>query len=132
MIPPIFETLQASATVRSLLGARPRVFKHGEAPQAPPPRAGQTQADVRPYATWLLISGVPENTLSEAPGIDRDSIQIDVYSKTEAECEAVATAIRDQLETVTHMTALRMPPRDPETKLFRLSMDFDYWLERPA
>jgi hypothetical protein len=120
MLPPIFTTLQASATVRSLLGARPRVYRFGEAPQN----------DSKPYAVWQIVSGVPENTLSETPSIDRDSIQIDVYSKTDAEIEDIAIAIRDQMETVTHMTAFRTPPREADTRLYRISMDFDYWLPR--
>lgn len=119
MIPPIFTTLQASAAVRALLGARPRVYRHGEAPQ------GVTV----PYAVWV-VTGTPENTLSESPSIDRNSVQIDVYAGTDAQCIEVAEAIRDQMETVTHMTAFRNPPRDPETRLYRMSMDFDFWLPR--
>lgn len=120
MFPPIYTTLQASATVRSLLGAKPRVFRMGEAPQ-------NVQT---PYAVWQLVSGVPENQLSGTPTHDRDTVQIDVYSKTDAECEAAAIAIRDQMETVTHMTAARSLPRDQETRNFRASMDFDFWLAR--
>lgn len=120
MIPPVFTTLQASATVRGLLGARPRVYRMGEAPQG----------DTKPYAVWLIVSGVPENTLSELPTIDRNSIQIDVYAKSDAECSEVATAVRDQMETVTHMTAFRVLPREDETRLYRISMDFDYFLPR--
>ncbi len=120
MIPPVFTTLQASPTVRSLLGARPRVFRQGEAPQG----------EQRPYATWLVISGVPELSLSETPAIDRNGIQIDVYAKADAEVEEVAKAVRDQMETVTCMTAWRTLPRDTETRLFRISLDFDFWLPR--
>lgn len=122
MFPPVYTTLQASATVRNLLGARPRLSRMGEAPQA----------GDKPYATWLIVSGVPENTLSETPVIDRDTVQIDVFAKDDAECEAVAKAIRDQMETVTHMTAWRVLPREEVTRLFRISLDFDYWLPRDA
>jgi len=132
MFPPIFTTLQASATVRSIFGARPRVYRQGEAPQLPPPKAGQSQADVKPYATWLLVSGIPENQLSGTPGHDRAGVQIDVYARDDAECVQAAQAIRDQMETVTHMTALRGLPRDADTRLYRISMDFDYWLPREA
>jgi hypothetical protein len=120
MLPPIYTTLQASATVRSLLGARPRVYRFGEAPQD----------KAKPYVVWQVISGLPENTLGELPSIDRDSIQVDVYAKEDAECEEVARAVRDRMEEVTYMTAFRSPPREPETRLFRISMDFDYWLPR--
>jgi hypothetical protein len=122
MLPPVYTTLQASATVRGLLGARPRVYRMGEAPQ---------EGD-KPYATWLVISGVPENTLSETPAVDRNSIQIDVWAKGDAECEAIATAVRDQMETVTHMTAWRVHPREETTRLYRIGMDFDFWLPRDS
>jgi hypothetical protein len=122
MLPNIFTTLQASAAVRALLGARPRIFRMGEAPQD----------SEKPYATWLLISGVPELTLSETPAIDRDSIQLDVWSRTETECEEIAIAIRDRMEQVTHMTAFRVHAREAETRLYRIGMDFDYFLPREA
>jgi hypothetical protein len=79
---------------------------------------------------WLLVSGVPENTLSETPSIERDTVQLDIYTAGEAECKAVALACRDQLEIVTHMTAWRSSGRDEETRRYRISMDFDWWLPR--
>lgn len=132
MFPPIYTLLQASAEVRSIFGARPRIFRHGEAPQAPPPKAGGNVPEVKPYATWLLVSGVPENQLSGTPGHDRAGVQIDVWTRGDAECEAAARAIRDQMETQTHMTALRGLARDRDTRLYRISMDFDYWLARES
>ena len=132
MFPPIFTTLQDSARVRDIFGARPRVFRHGEAPQLPPPKAGGTVPEVKPYATWLLVSVAPENQLSGTPGHDRDGVQIDVWARGDAECVTAAEAIRDQMETVTHMTALRGLARDKETRLYRISMDFDYWLARES
>lgn len=132
MFPPIFTTLQASATVRAIFGARPRVYRHGEAPQLPAPKAGGASPEVKPYATWLLVSGVPENNLSSTPSHDRDGVQIDVYARGDQECVDAAKAIRDQMETATHMTALRGLTRDVDTRLYRISMDFDFWLPREA
>lgn len=132
MFPPIFTTLQASSTVRSIFGARPRVYRHGEAPQLPAPKAGGNVPEVKPYATWLLSSSIPENQLSGTPGHDRAGVQIDVWATGDAECVAAAQAVRDQMETVTHMTASRGLSRDRETRLYRISMDFDYWLARES
>jgi hypothetical protein len=122
MLPPVFTTLQASADVRAVLGARPRVYRFGEVPEN----------ETRPYGVWQVISGVPENTLSESPAVDRATVQLDIYATTDAEAVAVATACRDQLETVTHMTAFRNHPRDGATRLFRIGMDFDFWLARES
>lgn len=120
MFPPILTILQASATVRSLLGNTPRVFKHGQAPQS----------GDRPYGTWQVIVGVPENSLGETPSIDNCTVQIDLFAATQALVEECAGAVRDAMETTSHMTAWRNPPREETTKLFRVSMDFDYWLPR--
>lgn len=122
MLPPIYRTLQADADVRAILGDRPRVYRMGEAPQ---------KAAV-PYAVWQVVAGTPENTLSETPSHDRAGVQIDVYSATDAGCADAAAAIRDRMEQVSHMTAYRTLPRDLETKNFRISMDFDFWLAREA
>jgi hypothetical protein len=121
MLPPVFTTLQASQAVRDIFGARPRLYGSGEAPQN----------EQRPYMTWLSF-GTPENTLSETPTIDRDTVQIDVYVVSEVDLQPAAKAVRDQMETVTHMTAFRSKPRDPLTRLYSLSMDFDYWVPREA
>lgn len=122
MLPPIYTTLQASSIIRGIFGARPRIYRMGEAPAK--------TSD--PYAVWQLVSGVPENQLSGTPGHDRDTVQIDIYSTTDSGCEQAAIAVRDQMETVTHMTAYRTLPRDTETRNFRISMDFDYWYAREA
>lgn len=123
MFPPLYTTLQASPEVRALLGARPRFWQFGEAPALDP----QSRATQTPYATWLLVAGAPFNTLSEAPDRDRQTVQIDVWATTEADAVAAAKAVRAQLETVTHCLGFRTLPRDAETRLFRVSLDFD-WL----
>lgn len=120
MFPPIYTLLQASVAVRNLLGARPRIYRD-EAPQDPE----------RPYGVWLVVSGVPENTLSETPGHERVTVQLDLYAATQEVSAAVAQAVRAQLETATHITAWRSD-RDAETRAYRVSFDFDYWLARES
>ncbi len=123
MFPPLYTTLQASPEVRALLGARPRFWQFGEAPALDP----QSRATQTPYATWLLVAGAPFNTLSEAPDRDRQTVQIDVWGPVEKDVQEAAKAVRAQLETVTHCLGFRTLPRDAETRLFRVSLDFD-WL----
>lgn len=122
MFPPVLTILQADATVRSLLGNTPRVFKHGQAPQD----------GARPYGTWLVVAGLPENSLGETPTIDRCTVQIDLYASTQSMVEECAIAVRDAMEPSAHMTAWRNPPREETTKMFRVSIDFDYWNPRPS
>jgi hypothetical protein len=119
MLPPILVWLQGSSLVRDILGARPRVYRMGEAPQ------NQT----KPYATFL-ITGLPENSLSETPSIDRCSVQLDLYHVDDAATEALAIAVRDRMELAAHMTQWRVVGRDNATRLFRISLDFDWWLSR--
>lgn len=118
MLPPIFTTLRASNTVVTLVSSR--IYRHGSAPQDV----------VTPYVTWSVIAGVPENTLSELPSIDRLPVQIDCWHPTDAGIEELAKAVRDAIEPHAHMTGIPLDGRDPETKLYRIGMQFDWWEPR--
>jgi hypothetical protein len=120
MLPPIFQTLKAAGTVTSLIGNPPRAYRHGAAPQ-----------DVlKPYVTWFVVGGVPENTMSELPQIDRLPVQVDCWSTSDSGVEALAVAVRNALEPNAHMTSIILDEQEPETKLYRISMQFDWWLSR--
>jgi hypothetical protein len=122
MLPPIFQTLKASETVKAIVGTNPpRIYRHGNAPQD----------TTRPYITWQLVSGVPENTLSELPGIDRATVQVDCWHPNDSGVETLAEAVRDAIEPFAHMTIVPIDLRDVETKLFRVMLQFDWFLDRP-
>lgn len=121
MMPPLFHLLQASSPVKALLGANPlRVFPWGEAPEG----------TEYPYATYGVPSGTPENTLDSVPTVDRLLTQVDVWAKTGASCLDAAAAIRDEIEPKAHLISLGNLERDPETKSYRLRMDFDFFTFR--
>lgn len=120
MLPPIYDHLKTSE-MAALVGSDPaRVYRHGRAPQ-------DTSAA---YVTWQVVAGVPENTLSDLPGHDRLTIQLDCFSQSDAGVEALARAVRDALEPHAHMTGVPVNEREAATKLFRISLQFDYWLAR--
>lgn len=120
MLPPIYSLLDTSE-LQALLGNNPlRVYRHGRAPQ-------DTSVD---YVTWQVVAGVPENTLSDLPGHDRLSIQLDCFSTTDRGVETLARAVRDAMEPHAHMTGIPVNERETATKLFRISLQFDYWLAR--
>lgn len=121
MFPPVFATLKASQAVKDIVGTNPpRIFRHSDAPQ-----------DVtRPYVTWFIVSDVPENNLSDPPSGDRVTVQIDCWHPEDKGVELLATAVRDAMELVCHMTAVIVNYRDPETKLFRVGAQFDMWVFR--
>lgn len=118
MLPPVFQTLKASAAVKDIVGTNPpRIYRHGAAPQ---------NTD-KPYITWQLISGVPENNLSDLPPVDRQSVQVDCWHQTDSGIETLADAVRDAIEPVAHMTAAITDLREPETRIFRISLAFDFF-----
>lgn len=122
MLPPIYTWLKASTAVKALIGNAPRAYRHGDAPQD----------TTQPYVTWQLFSGVPENTLSELPKTDRIGVQVDCWHTTDAGVEQLAAAVRDAIEPYAHMTGIPVNNREPETKLYRIAMQFDVWLNRTA
>jgi hypothetical protein len=118
MLPPVFQTLKASAAVKAIVGTNPpRIYRHGTAPQ---------NGD-KPYITWQLVSGVPENNLSDPPPVDRQSVQVDCWHQTDAGIEVLADAVRDAIEPVAHMTSAFNDSRETETKLFRIGLNFDFF-----
>lgn len=120
MLAPVFVTLKASQDVKNIVGTNPpRIWPHGEAPQD-----GE-----KPYITWQEII-VPENTLSETPTMDRASVQIDCWHQTSAGITLLARAVRDAIEPVAHMTVAPIDQREPETRLYRRTMQFDFFMPR--
>lgn len=121
MNPNIFNIIKADPTLASLLGVKPtRFYPYEDAPD---------QVE-RPYCTYGIITAVPSNVLDQVPDIDRMPTQIDVWASTSASASAVATRVRDVLEPVGHMTGMTAATRDPETKLFNVRLEFDFWVNR--
>lgn len=122
MIPPVFPTAFASAAVKAALGTSPcRVYPFGEAPE------GVTL----PYAAWQIITGSPENYLSNTPDTDSYTVQVDVYGATSASVLAAAKTLRDAFEPVAHIVRWGGTGRDPVTRNFSFSFDVD-WIDYRA
>lgn len=119
MLPPVYKQL-TSSPAGALVGNR--IYRHGSAPQDAP----------APYITWFLVTGTPENNLSDPPGIDRCTIQVDCWSLSDSDIEALATAVRNAIEPVAHMTSIPVDSQETDTKLYRISLQFDWWMSRPG
>jgi hypothetical protein len=115
MLPLVFTWLKAASAVTAIIGNPPRAYRHGEAPQD----------TTRPYVTWALVSGVPDNQLSTLPQGDRYTIQVDCWHQTDTGIETLAAAIRNAIEPYGHMTSIPINNREPETKLYRIALQFD-------
>lgn len=119
MLPPVFSTLKDASAVTEIIGSPPRAYRHAEAPQD----------TTRPYVTWSA-SGAPENQLSGLPSTDRVSIQVDCWHQTDQGVLDLGTAVRDAIEPLAHMTSFPIDQRDPETKLYRMTLQFDWFVDR--
>lgn len=118
MLPPIYPTLSAWPAVSAIVGNR--IYPHADAPQ-----------DVAaPYVTWFMPAGAPVNTLSEAPMVDRITVQIDCWHAMSAGVVQLASAVRDAIEPHAHITGYPINAKDAETQLYRIGLQLDWWLSR--
>lgn len=122
---PVYTTLNAAPAVVALLkadaaGSQLRVYPAGEVPQG----------TIKVYLTYSLISGQPENHLNQVPQIDDFSDQIDIYGITEADVIAVGKAVRNAIEPVAHIISWLGISREPDTKLYRLSCEVEWFVDR--
>lgn len=120
MTPTVFAFVAASADCRALLGAPPRFYAFGEAPQGV----------VAPYAVWQMISGTPANYLGQLPDIDGARVQVDVYAARQSVATAAATAIRDAIEPHGYLVNFADRGRDANTRNYGYLLDFEFFTER--
>jgi hypothetical protein len=121
MTPPVFALLSTDFECLRLLGNNPiRAYPFGEAPQ-------HVQL---PYVTWQLISGVPENYMDCAPDIDSISTQIDIWAYSQGEASEVFSALRSALELDAHIVGVGIEGREPDTRIYRISLTVDFWTAR--
>jgi membrane-associated protease RseP (regulator of RpoE activity) len=118
MLPPVAPLLFASTYVVGQVGDR--VGAHGSI-EAP---AG------RPYITWQVLTGVPENNLSEPPDIDRWSVQVNILHPTDAGVRLLAAAARAALEAGGHVTGVPVDSVDEATGLYWIALQADLWAVR--
>lgn len=117
---PIYDVLIANSAVKALLGNPPRIYGFGRAPNDV----------VKPYVVWQVITGSPENNLSDRPEYDNYNIQVDVYGDTELSVENVALALRNAIEEVTHITGWYGESRDRDTDMYRFTFAVDWFVNR--
>lgn len=125
LLPPVFSVLKSSANVKAFVGTNPpRIYKHGEAPQLVD---GEKKL---PYVTWFVATAAPENQLSGTPSTDRMTIQVNCWHDTSAGIDLLAQAVRDAIEPVAYMTGMPIDQREPETRLYWIALQFDWYNDR--
>lgn len=123
MYAPIFTTLKAAPAVVALLqspGGQLRVYPADEAPQEV----------AKPYLVYQQVSGSPENYLGQVPDVDSFGNQIDIYGKTLEDVLVVGKAVRDAIERVAYISAWLGTSKEPDTRLYRLSFEVDWYTDR--
>ncbi len=102
------------------------------------PAGNVPQEAVMPAATYQTIGGAPANVFESAPA-DNERVQIDCWAMSFDQAQSVADAIRAALENQTALTAQGLGAKcvsfnghdyDPETKRYRSSFDWSFWLSR--
>lgn len=110
---PIYMVCAGSPGVTELLGAEPRIYPFGQAPQGV----------AKPYVVWQVINGSPFNFISGQPSMDRYGIQIDVYADDDVSVEQVTAAVRKAIGPHCYVTGFNIEGQDPVTQSYRKSFD---------
>lgn len=110
-----FPLIAASTACTDLLGTAPvRFYSFGRAPEGA----------ALPYATWQTVTGTPLHNLTDAPAIDRITLQVDVWSATPDTARATLQAIRAAVETTGIVTALLGDDIENDTYRTTLQVQF--------
>lgn len=126
MIVPVFTLLNVPA-VTSIVGSN--AIWQDVLPQA--------YGSKRAYITWSIVGGAPENYLDGVPGMDSGRVQIDCWVGEEVSnntgakvCQNLMLAVRNAIEPSAHMVGTPLSTYEPDTKLYRYLLDFQFWVRR--
>lgn len=123
MFPPIFAVCAAHTPLTALIGTDPvRLYPAMDAPQD----------ETKPYVVWQIIGGAPENYLAGRPDMDRYALQIDAYATTLTAARNLGQVLRDVIEPLAYITGFRGEYKEPETNLYRISFDVEWYEEASA
>lgn len=114
MLPNVYQMLRSNSTIVSTVDKR--IYRHGSAPQNV----------VKPYITWFLVSGIPENNISSAPCSDRDTVQIDCWCEGDTDVETLAYAVQSVLDSNMIANRIVIDSRENDTKLYRIALEADF------
>lgn len=118
MLPNVYQVLRNDSTVKSTVGTR--IYRHGSAPQ-----------DVtKPYITWFVVTGTPQDVLNAPPCHDFDTVQIDCWSETDTQIETLAYAVRAALDGQLISNRIIIDNRETDTKLYRIALEADFIASR--
>ena len=121
MTPPVFALLAAASAVTAIIGSNPvRCYPGGEA----------LQGTAAPYVVWQIVSNNVQAYLSGAPSGDNLRVQIDLYATSRDQCAALLRQVQLTLDGAGYQVSYNVDEREPETRLWRMSVDYEFWVER--
>lgn len=120
MLPPVYQWIKAWPAATAILGANPKVYRHGLAPAN----------TVAPYVTWMVIGAEPSTNLTSLPFSDRIVFEVDCYHTADGGIESLAQAVRDAIEPYAVLTAIPIDQKETDTALFRIALQFDHFMQR--
>lgn len=110
MVPRVQQTLEAASAVTAIVGSG--IYQ-----------AQVPEDQTRPCVVWAIVTAIPGNNLSCLPEYDDQRVQVDCWSRDQTIARQLGEAVRDALESVTHVVFGPWNSFDAESKLFRWSMD---------
>lgn len=117
MSDPLLFLMLNTPALKAVLGTDLRLHIAGDVPQSP----------VAPYATFQLVSDVPDNNLINNASSSRYTMQIDVWAKSQSQARTIAALIRRTLRPHAYMT-FKLEDFDKDTDLKRTSQTFDFMI----
>lgn len=115
--PPVYGWLNVAPVNAFVSG---RIHGQGHIPDSP----------TYPYIRYQSVSGASQNTLSEAPEMDNERVQVDLFTRDRQQALDLAAAVRTELDKHGHQLTKSGPSQDPETKSYRVQFDYSFWTHR--
>lgn len=82
------------------------------------------------YIVWTLISNIANINLSDLPDDDSQRVQVDCYGPDQAGARILAERVRNTLEQSYDVISGPEAMYEPDTRLFRWSMDVSCFTPR--
>ena len=90
----------------------------------------ETQPPVYPFIVYSRVTSVANVSMAGASNLQNTRIQIDVYSRSASECEAIADSLDAAMTSGPWDAAIPISSvdmNDFETRSFRIVRDFSIW-----
>jgi hypothetical protein len=115
-ITPLPLILSQDSGISGIVGER--IYEYGMAPKGTP----------KPYITWFIITGQPNNNLSDPPPDDNYVIQVDIWSSSSN--VELRNLVRDAIERHSYITSWGGHDRDDKTQDYRVTLTCDWFVNR--